>query len=122
MSLERQMIMANSDYDLYLELNQLNNHLKQAIEDLRLEGVEYAKAERDYKITLRQKALELRANDMAITLIDKVVYGIEEVANKRFERDKHETFYKTTQEKINTIKLRIRILDNQISRDYGQAK
>lgn len=121
MSLERRTIM-NSDYELFIELSNLNNELTETIEDLRKEGVEYAKAERDYKIALRKKALELRSQDMAITLIDKVVYGEEDVAVKRFERDIHETYYKTLQEKINTTKLRIRILDNQIARDYGQTK
>lgn len=111
-----------SDYELYEEMYALQNQLTQAISQLKVDGVRYAESERDYKITLKQKALELRANDTPITLIDKIVYGFDEVANKRFERDKAESLYKATQETINTIKLSIRILDNQIAREYGQVK
>lgn len=82
-------------------------------------GNELAEAERDYKICLREEALRLRSTqDMPVTLIQQVVYGIPEVANKRFKRDVAEAMYKTSQEAINTLKLKIRILDSQISREW----
>ena len=54
-----------------------------------------------------------------MTLIDKVVYG--DCADKRLKRDIAETMYKTAQENINSIKLQIRILDNQIAREWGRG-
>ena len=105
--------------DLINELNGLNSALSASIKELEQYGREKAETERDYKIKLRQEALKLRDGDMAVGMIDKTVYGIPEVADLRFKRDVAETMYKTAQEKINTLKLRMRLLDAQITREWG---
>ena len=98
------------------KINELNISLKK----LRETGTEYAEAERDYKITLRQEALKLRNDDkLPVTLIQQIVYGVPEVAGKRFKRDVKEAIYKSNQEAINVLKLQIRIMENQIQREYG---
>lgn len=102
------------------ELNDLSTKLTQGIKLMGKYGREYAVAERNYKVALSQEALRLRAEDMPVTLIDKVVHG--KVAEERFKRDSAEIMWKTAQEHVNAIKLQIRILDNQISREYGIAK
>lgn len=106
-------------YDLLNEMNELCEKLTIAGAQMKRYGNELAEAERDYKICLREEALRLRSTqDMPVTLIQQVVYGIPEVANKRFKRDVAEAMYKTSQEAINTLKLKIRILDSQISREW----
>ena len=105
--------------DLINELNDLNRKLSTGINLMAKYGKEYAEAERDYKITLNQECLKLRESGIAVTLIDKVVYGVKEVADKRFKRDVAETMYNTSKENVNAIKLQIRILDNQISREWS---
>ena len=106
-------------YDLLNEMNELCEKLTIAGTQMKRYGYELAEAERDYKICLREEALRLRSTqDMPVTLIQQVVYGIPEVANKRFKRDVAEAMYKTSQEAINTLKLKIRILDSQISREW----
>ena len=106
--------------DLYNDLQQKIKELNISIKKLRETGTEYAEAERDYKITLRQEALKLRAEKgMPVTLIQQVVYGVPEVAEKRFARDVKEAIYRANQEAIATIKLQIRVLENQINREYG---
>lgn len=105
--------------DLLNELNELSINLTKSGEQMKRYGKELAEAERDYKITLRQEALKLRADEqMPVTLIDKVVYGIPDVAEKRFKRDVAESMYKAAQESINTLKLKIRIIDAQIQREW----
>jgi len=106
-------------YDLLNEMNDLCEKLTIAGQQMKRYGNELAEAERDYKICLREEALRLRSTqDMPVTLIQQVVYGIPDVANKRFKRDVAEAMYKTSQEAINTLKLKIRILDSQISREW----
>lgn len=106
--------------DLFTELEKKINELNTSLKKLRETGTEYAEAERDYKITLRQEALKLRNDDkLAVTLIQQIVYGVPEVANKRFNRDVKEAIYKANQEAINVLKLQIRILENQLQREYG---
>ena len=100
------------------ELNELSKQLTHSGEQLKKYGKELAEAEHDYKVILRQEALKLRADGMAITLIDKVVYGIDEVADARLKRDIAETMYTASQESINTLKLKMRIIDAQIDREW----
>lgn len=106
-------------YDLYNELQQKIKELNISIKKLRETGTEYAEAERDYKITLRNEALKLRAEKgMPVTLIQQVVYGVPEVADKRFQRDVKEAVYRANQEAINSTKLQIRVIENQLSREW----
>ena len=107
--------------DLYNDLQSLTERLNTSVKALRKYGQELAECERDYKVTLRQEALKLRTEkDMAVTLINQIVYGIPEVADKRFKRDVAQTMYNVALENINSIKLQMRILENQLQREYGK--
>jgi len=106
--------------DLFNQIQELTEKLNTAIKTLSKNGQALAEAERDYKITLRQEALKLRQEKgMPVTLISQIIYGVPEVAEKRFKRDIAETMYQTNQEYINTTKLQLRILENQLSREWG---
>lgn len=108
--------------DLYQDICELINKLNQSINMLGKYGKELAEAEREYKIKLRQEALRLRSEKgMPVTLIQQVVYGVPEVADKRFKRDIAEAMRDTAMENINVLKLQIRILENQLQREYGNV-
>lgn len=109
--------------DLFNELSQKIKELNISIQSLRKTGTEFAEAERDYKIKLREEALKLRAEKgMPVTLIQQVVYGVPEVAQKRYMRDVKEAVYQANQEAINSIKLQIRVIENQLQREWGASK
>ena len=80
-----------------------------------------AEAEREYKLTLRTEALKLRASEMPVTLINNVIYGVPDVAEKRFKRDVEQATYEANKEHINITKLKLRILEAQLSREWGNA-
>ena len=105
--------------DYVNQIQELTKRLNTSVVKLRDYGRELAEAERDYKITLRQEALKLRSDGMAVTLINQIVYGIPEVAQKRFNRDIAETMHQTAIENINSIKLQIRILESQVQREWN---
>lgn len=107
--------------DLNIELEQKRKQLEMSIKSLRQNGTSYAEAEKNYKILLRQECLKLRDEGMAIGMIDKTCYGIPSVAEARYRRDIAEAIYRANQEAINSIKLEIRIIENQISREYDNA-
>ena len=108
--------------DLFNQVQELTAKLSTAINQMAKYGNDLAEAESDYKITLRQEALKLRAEkNMPVTLINQIVYGIEDVAKKRLKRDIASTMYDTTREYINTLKLRIRVLESQLQREYSQT-
>ena len=107
--------------DLYNELQQKTRQLDVSIKQLRKTGTEYAQAERTYKVLLREECLKLRDSGMAIGLIDKTCYGIPSVAEARFQRDIAEVVYKANQEAINSIKLQMRLIEAQLSREWGTS-
>lgn len=104
--------------ELWQMIEEKTKLLDKAINDLAKNGYDLSKKERDYKIALNKKALELRADEMPVTLINQVIYGYEEIAALRFDRDNAQVKYNANQEYINTIKLNIRILENQLQREY----
>ena len=93
--------------------------LNASVKSLKTTSYAYAQAEKDYKILLRQECLKLRDDGMAIGMIDKTCYGIPAVADARFKRDVAEAVYKANLEAINSIKLQMRLLENQIQREFG---
>lgn len=104
--------------ELEQELVQKTKQLKISIKELRNSGTNYAQAEKEYKILLRQECLKLRDEGMAIGMIDKTCYGIPSVAEARFRRDVAEAVYKANLESINSLKLQMRLIENQIGREY----
>ena len=105
--------------ELYQELQSKTQQLDISIKQLRKNGTEYAEAERAYKVLLRQECLKLRDECMAIGMIDKTCYGIPSVAEARFKRDVTEVIYKANLEAINSIKLQMRLIENQLQREWG---
>ena len=105
--------------DLDLELTQKRKQLDNSVLELRQSGTAYAQAEKDYKVLLRQECLKLKDEGMAIGMIDKTCYGIPSVAEARFRRDVAEAVYRANQEAINSLKLQIRLIENQKSREWG---
>lgn len=108
--------------ELWEQIEQKIKELDVSVKSLRKTGTELAIAERDYKQKLREEALKLKSEGMAVTLLDKVIYGVPEVANLRFKRDVCEAVYQANQESINVLKLNIRILEGQLNRDWGVSK
>lgn len=109
--------------DLYEEITKLTKELDISVKQLRKSGTEYAQAEQKYKICLRQEALKLRAEEnMPVTLINQIIYGVPEVARLRFERDVKEAVYQANMEAINSIKLKLRIIEGQMQREWGATR
>lgn len=108
--------------DLVHDIQMLMEELTISIKKLRQTGNSLAEAERDYKITLRQEALKLKLEDkLPVTLINQIIFGVPEVAEKRYKRDIAETMYNTNQEHINATKLKLRLLESQLQREWGNV-
>ena len=89
--------------DLYEEITRLIKELDVSVRQLRKSGTELAEAEKRYKVSLRQEALKLRSEkNMPVTLINQIIYGVPEA--------------------INSTKLKLRILENQYDKEWGQAR
>jgi len=108
--------------ELWQQIEEKQKMLDKAINELATNGYDLANKERQYKIELCKKALELRSKDTPVTLINQIIYGYENIPDLRLERDTAQVKYNANQEYINTIKLQIRILENQLGREYGNIK
>ncbi len=106
-------------YDLVEQLNHLNSELTQRIKLLRKNGNEYAKAEAEYQVAKAQMVLKMKEAGATNTEIQLSVKGQPEVSELLFKRDVAKVMYESNQEHINTVKLQLRLLDNQIAREWG---
>lgn len=107
--------------NLFEELQQKIKELEISVKQLRKSGTDYAQAERDYKILLRQECLKLRDEGMAIGMLDKTCYGIPSVADARFNRDVKKTIYEANIEAIQSIKLQMRLIEGQLNREWNTS-
>lgn len=105
--------------ELLEELALKNKQLSQALKELRINGQSLAKCEKEYKEELSKEALRLRAEEMPVTLIDKVIYGLPNISTLRFQRDCQQAVYNANQEAINITKLQIRIIESQLNREWS---
>ena len=105
--------------DLISEIGAKSSLLDAAVKQLGVRGKAYAQAERDYRIAMARKVMEEREKGTPVTIISDVCRGTPEIAKLRFERDCSEVVYKSAMEAINAIKLQIKILDAQVSREWG---
>ena len=109
----------NFDPAILNELNDMQQQLYPSLELLKKSGRELAEKERIYKEALSEEALRLKDGGMAVTMIDKIIYGRREVSSKRFERDVAEVMYKAAQERINLLKLKTKIIEAQVEREWN---
>ena len=107
--------------DLVDKIQMMNNQLDQALRTLRTNGIALAEAEKNYKEAVSKEALRLRDEGMAVTLIDKVIYGLPSISTLRFQRDCCEAVYSANQEAINVKKLQIRLVEAQLAREWGNT-
>lgn len=108
-----------AEYDLISEIGAKSALLDAAVKQLGVMGKAYAQAERDYRIAMARKVMEEREKGTPVTIISDVCRGTPEIAKLRFERDCSEVVYKSALEAINAIKLQIKILDAQVTREWG---
>ena len=109
-------------HDLVNELNALLTELTQSINSLRKTGSKLAKDEADYRMVKYENILKLKEKGERATLIPLMVNGIKEVADARFKRDISQVTYDANKDHINATKLKIRVLESQIAREWGNAK
>lgn len=108
--------------DLFIELEQRIRELNISIKSLRKTGGDYAEAYKEYRIKLATKLVELKDNGMPVTIAYDVARGNSEIAKSKYNEIVKEAIYKANQEAINSLKLQIRVLENQISREFNSGE
>lgn len=104
--------------DLLNELWKTSELLGKALEQLKDRGRDYAKAYTTYRKMLAKELLRLKAEGMQATLCGDVARGKEEIAEAKEQEIITESLYKSCQEAINVYKVQIKILQEQLSREW----
>ncbi len=100
------------------KMQELNTYLTTALAEYKKRGTDYAKAYKNYRMLLSQELLKLKAEGMPVTIAYDIARGTEQVANAKEQEIITECLYKSCQEAINTYKLQIKILQENINKDY----
>lgn len=102
-------------YDIQNRLDMLDDAVKQ----IRFRGRDYAEAESKYRTALAVEMLRLRDEEgYPVTLVPDLARGKPEVARLKVDRDCKESLYKSALEAINVNKLRVKILEQQLDREW----
>ena len=107
---------------LWEELQSEISKLDQTLTQLKRYGKEFAQSQSNYYIGLRSEILRLRDNGESVTLASTLAKGTPKVAELRMKRDIAEALYKACQEGIMTYKLKIRIIENQLQREWTSVE
>jgi hypothetical protein len=107
-----------SGQDLYLELQDKVSMLDKALQQLGSRGRAYAQAEYNYRVSLADEMLIERDNKIPSSILNDVCRGKRSVAKLKLDRDIAEAMYKAAIEACNVFKVEIRVLENQIDREY----
>lgn len=110
-----------SGQDLYLDLQQKLELWKQSLEGFRTKGLDMANAEHDYRLLAAQWVIAYREAGYPVTIIDALVKGQPDVAEKRLARDIAEVEYKYMYELEMGLKKQLALTDNQLSREWGAS-
>lgn len=107
--------------DLYNELADKIKNLDMSVKELRNTGREYAQAYTDYRVALAKELVRLKEEKMSATLAYDIARGDQNIARLKFNEICKEAIYKANQESINATKLEIKILQEQINKEYSNA-
>ena len=105
--------------DLTNELNSKLRDLDVAIKSLRKTGSDYADAYTKYRVALAQELVQLKNDGYAITLAGDIARGKPEIAKLKYKEISTEAIYKANLESINATKLAIKIIQEQIGREWS---
>lgn len=105
--------------DIWSEMQKRFDLLDYALKEVGNRGRTFAEAESEYRQALATKMLELRSDGMPVTICPDVARGTREIALLKMERDCAESLYKAALESINVNKLRIKILEEQMKREWS---
>lgn len=110
------------NYDLMTELRAKNNQLGQSLKFLRKSGEDYANALAEYRMAFSQELLKLRDEGYAISLAENIARGKREIAMLKQKQIISEAVYEANRESINVLKLQIKLLNEQIAREWAEAE
>lgn len=107
--------------ELCAQLDELTGLLMAELDVCKTSGCQYAENEAEYRKALRLAILEERQKGTPATITSDLCRGREDIAELKRLRDCSEAIYKASQEAINVYKLRMRMIDAQMAREWNSG-
>lgn len=108
-----------SGQELFAERERIKSSLETSLKRAFDNGIEMAEKTRNYRILLAQKILELKAEGVQISIVEKAAKGSEDVANAEFEMIVAEVKYRASNENIMAQKKLFESIESDIKRELG---
>ena len=105
--------------DLWQDIDNAFHDLQEELKEGEELGIKWSNAENAYQAAKHKRTLELKADGHTATMIQMLLKGDSEVATKLFERDSALVLYNASKSRENALKLKIRVLDAQLQREWG---
>lgn len=101
--------------DLVEALRETRKDMIRTVEDMRSTGRRLAEHERSYKVAQHKEAFRLHEEQkVGWSAVLELTHGAAAVADLRFKRDVYRSEYECLTEKLNVLKIEIRVLENEI--------
>jgi hypothetical protein len=113
--------MSESGQDLFLELRDKQQQLETALGELGKRGKARANAEKIYRQALRKEILIERDKGTPVTIVSDICRGSRKISELRFERDVADVVYSSAKDAIQIYKLVMKILNEQIGREWNRS-
>lgn len=107
--------------DLMEELMQKRDELHKSMSLFRKNGETLAEMEHDYQVKKAQMWVIMESEGCSNTKIGATIKGQPMVAEAMFQRDKAKVMYETNKEHINAVKLDLKLIENQIQREWNNG-
>ena len=104
--------------DLQLEIEKKLHDLDISVKELRKTGSQYADSYTKYRIALAKEIAKLKDAGMPVTICHDIARGNQEVARLKFNEIRDEAIYFANRESILATKLQIKILTEQMNREW----
>ena len=108
--------------ELWQEINTELTMMQRAIGELKARGQAKAETEYKYRMALSKRLIELKAEGNPVTHLGNIAKGEPEIAKLRLERDIADSLYNSCFEAINVYKIKIPVMENQLTREWGPTK
>lgn len=107
---------------MWNDIEQAMDDLQKTLSNYKLYQKDYAKKEYAYRTELSKELIKLRAEGQKVTHLADIARGKEHIAKLRYERDIAEGLVHSAEEGINFYKLKIRELEAEYNREYGNPR
>ena len=107
---------------MWNDIEKAMEYLQQTLSSYKDYLKDFAKKEYLYRVELSKELVRLRAEGKAVTHLADIARGEERIAKLRYDREIAEGLVKSAEEGINFYKLKIRELEAQYNREYGNPK